>query len=107
MTKLSGNLKRACANILLGTAAFSLFQVIVPSLYPADPSDPPAYHRFYVRGDAGVALLQDATIKHTGGAKLSFNPGGRFDVSVGYPVSEFWNAEFQTGVLYNSIDKIA
>jgi len=102
---MSNNINRAYANILLGTAAFSLV-CITPSLDAADSYDSP-YHRFYVRGDAGVAFMQDATIKNTGGAKLSFDPGPRFDVSVGYPVSQYWHAEFQTGFIYNTIDQIA
>ena len=63
--------------------------------------------RLYLGADAGLALQQEVTIKDSGGAKISFDPGARFDVAVGYHFTDAWAAEFQTGVIYNSIDKIA
>ena len=63
--------------------------------------------RLYLGADAGLALQQDVTIKDSGGAKISFDPGARFDVAVGYHFTDAWAAEFQAGVIYNSIDKIA
>ncbi len=63
--------------------------------------------QLYLGADAGLALQQDVTIKDSGGSKISFDPGTRVDVAVGYHFTDAWAAEFQTGVVYNSIDKIA
>jgi opacity protein-like surface antigen len=62
---------------------------------------------FFLGAGAGVALMQDLTLKNTGGAKMSFDPGARFDVSLGYRLTKALNADFQTGFLYNSVDRIA
>jgi opacity protein-like surface antigen len=62
---------------------------------------------FFLGAGAGVALMQDVTLKDTGGAKMSFNPGARFDLSLGYRLTKALNADFQTGFLYNSVDRIA
>jgi opacity protein-like surface antigen len=62
--------------------------------------------RPYLAVDAGVELQQDVTIKDTGGAKMSFDPGIRFDFGAGYHFAESWALEFQTGLIYNSVDKI-
>ena len=62
-------------------------------------------NKLYFGADAGLALQQDVTVKDTGGAKISFDPGLRLDVAVGYHFTEALAAEFQTGVIYNSIDK--
>jgi opacity protein-like surface antigen len=62
---------------------------------------------FFLGAGAGVAFMQDLTLKDTGGAKMSFDPGARFDLSLGYRLTESLNADFQTGFLYNSVDRIA
>jgi opacity protein-like surface antigen len=62
---------------------------------------------FFLGAGAGVALMQDLTLKNTGGAKMSFDPGARFDLSLGYRLTTALNADFQTGFLYNSVNRIA
>ena len=62
---------------------------------------------FFLGAGAGLALMQDLTLKDTGGAKMSFDPGARFDLSLGYRLTKALNADFQTGFLYNSVDRIA
>jgi opacity protein-like surface antigen len=52
-------------------------------------------------------LQQDLTLKDTGGAKMTFDPGVRFDVSLGYHLTKALAADFQTGFIYNSVDRIA
>ena len=59
----------------------------------------------YLNVDAGVAIEKDITSKTTGG-KISFDPGVRFGVSGGYRFNESVALELETGLIYNSIDKV-
>src|SRR5712664_595211 len=60
----------------------------------------------YLGFDAGVAFQQDVTIKDTGGAKIAFDTGFRFDIAAGFPFSDSWSAEIETGMIYNSVRSI-
>jgi opacity protein-like surface antigen len=62
---------------------------------------------FFLGAGAGLALMQDLTLKNTGGAKMSFDPGARFDFSLGYRLTKALNVDLQSGFLYNSVDRIA
>ena len=62
---------------------------------------------FYLGADAGLALIQDLTLKDTDGAKMSFNPGARLDLSLGYHFTNGISYGFGAGFIYNSVDRIA
>src|SRR5947207_2732887 len=62
--------------------------------------------RWYLGLDAGVAFQQDIAIKDTGGAKLSFDPGVRLDLSGGVHISPAWRAELDLGFIYNPVRAI-
>jgi opacity protein-like surface antigen len=58
----------------------------------------------YLNFDAGGAVVQDVRIKD--GDTIKFNPGGRIDAGLGWRISEPLSVEFETGVAFNSVDKI-
>lgn len=61
---------------------------------------------YYLNGEIGASFPQDLTFKNSGGAKASFNPGVRADVLLGYNLCSAFAVEFNTGVIWNSVDKI-
>lgn len=63
-------------------------------------------NRSYLHMDLGGSFVQDVTIKDTGGAEASFNPGVAADFCFGYFLNDAWALEFETGVFWNSIDKV-
>jgi opacity protein-like surface antigen len=62
---------------------------------------------FFLGAGAGVAFMQDLTLKDTGGAKMTFDPGARFELALGYQFAKAWSYDFETGFIYNSVDRIA
>jgi opacity protein-like surface antigen len=62
---------------------------------------------FHLGAEAGLALMQDLTLKDTGGARMSFDPGARLDLSFGYHFTNGISYGFGAGFIYNSVDRIA
>ena len=62
----------------------------------------------YLNADVGSALQQNAQFHQSGFPPqyASFNPGIRADIDLGYKLDDTWAVEFETGVNWNSIDKI-
>jgi OOP family OmpA-OmpF porin len=58
---------------------------------------------FYVKVDAGASFLQDLKIN---GSDVTFNPGFRGDIGFGYNFCKSFALEFETGSIWNSVDKI-
>ena len=66
---------------------------------------------FYVRGGLGVAWTHDPDLKEffgpvAPGSKVKLDPGVRFGAVGGYQLTDWFAAEFETGVTANSIDSI-
>jgi opacity protein-like surface antigen len=64
----------------------------------------------YVEVDLGGSLMQDTKIKSdvsNSGGTITYNPGLRGVVAFGTGISPSFNAELETGFLWNSIDTIA
>lgn len=70
---------------------------------------------FYLLGDAGVAFTQTMNITnhtHTAttgsliGAKLNLNIGARFDIGVGYQLSDSFALELASGLIWNSVSSV-
>ena len=61
--------------------------------------------RLYLGFDAGVALLQDVTISDNFGdsEKVTFDPGVRLDMMLGYQFTENWAAEIEFGLIANQV----
>jgi OmpA-OmpF porin, OOP family len=59
-------------------------------------------NKWYLDAAGGVAIQQDVNIKNSGG-KVDFNPGFRSGLAVGYNFCDSFSAEFETGVIGNSI----
>jgi opacity protein-like surface antigen len=67
--------------------------------------------RFYIKGDVGGNLTQDADLKEffgpvAPGTKVKFDPGFRFGVAGGYQATDWFAAEAELGCMENSIDSI-
>jgi opacity protein-like surface antigen len=62
----------------------------------------------YFNADAGINWAQDADIDLGGGLSgdLKLDTGFRFSAGVGYNFNKNWGVEFDTGWVWNSIDKI-
>jgi len=61
----------------------------------------------YFNADAGANWAQDADISVGGGSgNLKTDIGFRFSAGVGYNLNKNWGVEFDTGWVWNSIDKI-
>lgn len=71
-------------------------------------------HNLYATVDGGLAYQQDATLEEiiSSGTPpasfirgtVTFNAGFRGNIALGYKINRSWAAEFDTGVLWNSID---
>ena len=70
----------------------------------------------YTRVNAGLLYQQDATLDKTTSSSVpppisssgtaTFNLGLRADAALGYNFNQSWAAEFDTGLLWNSMDKV-
>lgn len=58
---------------------------------------------FYLNADLGGSLLQSMSVKNLG-ARIGFDAGIRADVSFGYNIVNQLAVEFETGVIWNSIN---
>ncbi|HEU0011985.1 MAG TPA: porin family protein [Verrucomicrobiae bacterium] len=58
----------------------------------------------YFNADAGVNWAQDAHISGVG--DLETDIGFRFSAGVGYNLNKNWGVEFDTGYVWNTIDKV-
>jgi len=56
----------------------------------------------YLRLDTGIIQQQDLTIKDSGGAKISYDNGFRFDFAGGGYFNQFLGAEVEVGLIHNS-----
>jgi len=66
--------------------------------------------RFYVDADMGAAFQQDAAIKNSpfgNSGEVQFDPGLRANIRLGYNLSRSFAAEFETGVVWNSINNFS
>lgn len=63
---------------------------------------------FYVKADAGGIVQQNVTLRQTAAPNFTatFNPGARGDVVLGYDISPSWAAEFESGFMSDSMDKV-
>jgi opacity protein-like surface antigen len=59
----------------------------------------------YLSSDIGAAFQQKVRI-HNGGDLIDFHNGVRGDVAIGYQATPWFAAEFASGVIWNSADKI-
>jgi len=68
--------------------------------------------KFYVAADAGAVVTVDTELKEFFGAplapnsELSFDPGFRLGVRGGYGVTDWFDAEVETGLMANNIDSV-
>src|ERR1051325_9329460 len=107
-------------NLALGLLAFSLF----PGILFAEPADnegaqttpsrtaattlrtnaraegPP--YPGYLRLEAGVQRQQDLVLENSDGARISFDPGFRLDISGGSYVNNYLAVELACGLMHNS-----
>ena len=66
--------------------------------------------KFYVGGDVGAVVTTDTELKEWFGAtlapnsELTFDPGFRLGVRGGYGVTDWFDAEVETGFMANNID---
>jgi opacity protein-like surface antigen len=88
-------MKRIPSSFFIGTG--SLIAALV--VEAAEP-------RLYVNVEAGPSFLHDVDIKNSGGAEAEFDVGVRSGVAVGYQFTGSWAGEFETGLTWNSVDKI-
>jgi len=61
----------------------------------------------YVTYAAGVAIQQDANVRQSGGSdgRVSFNPGARADIGLGYNFNSWFSANVSGGFIWNTWDK--
>lgn len=73
------------------------------------------FDEMYLLADVGVAIPQDANIKNIAstttssglsGAKISLNTGMRFDVGLGYNLTDWLAVEVASGLIWNSVDRV-
>jgi len=62
-----------------------------------------ALRQMYVNVNAGGAFLTGTDI---GNRDVDFNLGLRLDAAVGYRIQGPWSVEFETGWVWNSVDKV-
>jgi opacity protein-like surface antigen len=90
------------ASTLLLAAAASARAQYAPYRYSYQPY---SYGPFYVTGDLGGNLMQDLHVKN-GGSSVTFDPGTRADLSFGWQIFPPLAVEFETGVLWNSLNPV-
>jgi opacity protein-like surface antigen len=61
--------------------------------------------KFYLGFDAGVAFQRNITISDSVGDKdhVTFNPGARLDMEVGYDFTKHWAVELEMGLTVNEV----
>jgi opacity protein-like surface antigen len=60
----------------------------------------------YLNADAGGAFQQEVTLIQNGSsASVTFNPGIRADIDLGYNLNDSWAVELESGFMWNSMDK--
>jgi len=89
MNALKAKTLTAAATVALAGTAWNL--------RAEDPSS-----KGYLRLDAGIVHQQDLTIKDSGGAKISYDNGFRFDFAGGGYFNQFLGAEVEVGLIHNS-----
>lgn len=67
--------------------------------------------RLYIKVDGGVAWMPNADVKEIfgpvpSGTEAEFDPGPRFGFDIGYNVTDWFAAEFETGFMANSLKRI-
>ena len=67
--------------------------------------------RFYVKGDAGAALPTDIRLREfygpvISGSKIELEPGIKLGLRGGYGLTDWLDAEVETGVIANEVDSI-
>jgi opacity protein-like surface antigen len=73
-------------------------------LWPGYMGPPPGQAGdIYFNGEIGGTLQQNLSIRNAG-QKVSFDPGERGDISVGFDITEALAIELQTGASYNNIN---
>jgi len=66
--------------------------------------------KFYVEADAGAVVTMDTQLKKFFGtplapnSELTFDPGFRLGIRGGYGVTDWFDAEVETGIMANNID---
>jgi opacity protein-like surface antigen len=61
----------------------------------------------YLSADFGGVFQQEASLIQNGSsANVTFNPGIRADIDLGYKLNDSWAVELETGFMWNSMDKI-
>lgn len=64
---------------------------------------------WYLKAGVGPAWTEEVDVKSflgpTGGATARFDPGFRFDIGGGYRFCDWFSAELETGMIYNSIGR--
>lgn len=65
----------------------------------------PLSDKVYLGFDLGVALPQDITLRDSVGdsEKVSFDPGVRMDLMLGYQINAHWAAELEFGFIANQV----
>lgn len=65
-------------------------------------------HRGYINFDGGPFWMMDTTVKDVfgpvpAGSEMSFETGGRFGITFGYHVTDWFSGEFETAFLANGV----
>ncbi|SRR6266511_404263 len=88
-------------------AAFGSLMAL--SMVPVGGQEPS--QNFYVIGGLGPALAEDMKVREffgsSPGAKVEFDTGVRFSIGGGYQFNDWLAAEFETGLIYNSVDRVS
>ena len=65
----------------------------------------PLIGKFYFGFDAGAALQQDITLSDSVGdsEKVTFDPGARMDIQLGYAFTTNWAMEMEMGIIANQV----
>jgi opacity protein-like surface antigen len=74
------------------------------------PTGYPTPTGLYITGGLGPALTEDADLKEffgpVSGSEARFDTGVRFSFGIGYQFNEWLGAEFDTGVIFNSVKSV-
>lgn len=68
--------------------------------------------KFYIKGDVGLAITSDTDLEEFFGepllpnSEIEFDPGFHLGIRGGYGVTDWFDAELETGFTINSIDSI-